>query len=73
MLIDTGAARGFARLVQDPLTYWVTTTDPAANAHFEKLLAEARAKGATDPLRDALRAAAREGSCSYHAKIGRSA
>ncbi len=59
MLVDTGRSRGFARLVQDPLTYWVTTTDPAANAKFEKLLEDARSKGAADPLREALRAASR--------------
>lgn len=37
MLIITPAGSGVARLTQDPLTYWLTTTDPQDNEELRRL------------------------------------
>ena len=54
-LVATPDARGVARLVQDPLGYWVTTSDPRDNAYLDGLVA--RHGGSLD---EALREAVRE-------------
>ncbi len=53
MLVLSTETRGVARLVADPLSYWVSTTDPADNLRLERL---ARERGG---LREALLEAAR--------------
>ncbi len=53
MLVLSTETRGVARLVPDPLTYWITTTDPSDNLRLEALIRE---KGG---LRAALLEAAR--------------
>jgi type IV secretory system conjugative DNA transfer VirD4/TraG family protein len=39
MLILSTAGKGVARLVQDPLTYWVTTSDPSDNERLRAAVA----------------------------------
>jgi len=53
MLVQSTETRGIARLVPDPLSYWISTTDPRDNQKLEALLRE---KG---DLRAALLEAAR--------------
>jgi conjugal transfer ATP-binding protein TraC len=50
MLILSPRGSGVARLIQDPLTYWLTTTDPADRAILDELLKK-------HPLRQALQLA----------------
>ena len=38
ILIQSTETRGIARLVPDPLGYWLTTTDPNDNARLDALL-----------------------------------
>lgn len=57
-LISTAEVKGVARLIQDPLSYWVTTSDPADNAYLEELVRKRAAEGKEDALADALREAA---------------
>ena len=57
-LISTPEVKGVARLVQDPLSYWVTTSDPADNAYLEELVRKRLAQGEKDALTQALREAA---------------
>lgn len=52
MLITTPSAKGVARLVCDPLLYWVATSDPADNAALEELVR--RRAGSPDAEREAL-------------------
>jgi conjugal transfer ATP-binding protein TraC len=52
MLVQSTETRGVARLVPDPLSYWISTTDPKDNIRLQALL---RKHG---NLRDALREAA---------------
>jgi conjugal transfer ATP-binding protein TraC len=52
MLVQSTETQGVARLVPDPFSYWLTTTDPRDNLRLEALVRE---KGS---LREALRAAA---------------
>jgi len=52
MLVQSTETRGVARLLADPLSYWLTTTDPKDNLRLESLL---RKHG---DLRAALREAA---------------
>ena len=54
MLILSGAARGVARLIPDPLTYWIATSDPRDNALLASRIARHREQGAPDPARAAL-------------------
>jgi hypothetical protein len=58
MLILSPRHSGVARLAQDPLTYWITTTDAEDNAELEVLRRRAVERGDPDPLRSALQAAA---------------
>lgn len=58
MLILSPRQSGVARLVQDPLTYWITTTDAEDNAALEALQRRAAERADPDPLRSALQAAA---------------
>jgi hypothetical protein len=53
ILVQSTETRGLARLVPDPLGYWITTTDPRDNLRLERLVLE---KGG---LREALLEAAR--------------
>lgn len=55
MLIQSTETHGVARLVQDPWSYWVSTTDPRDNERLEALIRE---KGS---LRAALQEAAARG------------
>jgi len=55
MLVLSTETRGIARLCPDPLSYWVSTSDPKDNLRLEALVRE---KGS---LRAALFAAAEEG------------
>jgi conjugal transfer ATP-binding protein TraC len=57
-LVSTPEVKGVARLIQDPLAYWVTTSDPADNAYLEELVRKRTAEGKKDALADALREAA---------------
>jgi conjugal transfer ATP-binding protein TraC len=54
MLILAGAARGVARLIPDPLTYWIATSDPKDNAMLAGRISRHREQGAPDPVRAAL-------------------
>ncbi|HZN61527.1 MAG TPA: ATP-binding protein [Planctomycetota bacterium] len=54
MLILAGAARGVARLIPDPMTYWIATSDPKDNAMLAARIASHRDRGAPDPARSAL-------------------
>lgn len=58
MLVITPSGAGIARLYQDPLTYWMTTSDPSDNAYLEQLRRKYEAQGHPDPLRRALAEAA---------------
>jgi hypothetical protein len=40
MLIQSTETRGIARLVQDPLSYWLSTSDPQDNLRLEALIRE---------------------------------
>lgn len=52
MLIKTPESSGVARLVPDPFTYWLTTTDPRDKVVLERLIG--KYKGAVQPaLREA--------------------
>jgi conjugal transfer ATP-binding protein TraC len=53
MLVQSTETRGVARLVPDPLSYWVSTSDPKDNLRLEALRRE------TGSLREALLAAAK--------------
>lgn len=53
MLVQSTETKGIARLIQDPLSYWVSTSDPRDNQRLEALIRE---KGS---LRAALLEAAR--------------
>ncbi len=53
MLVQSTETRGVARLVPDPLSYWISTTDPKDNQRLEALI---RQKGG---LRAALSEAAK--------------
>jgi len=57
MLILTPRGSGVARLVQDPLTYWITTTDAEDQAELERLRRRFEERGDPEPLRSALQAA----------------
>jgi len=57
MLILTPRQSGIARLVQDPLTYWITTTDAEDNVELDALRSRLAERGDPDPLRAALQAA----------------
>lgn len=57
-LVSTPEVKGVARLVQDPLSYWLTTSDPADNAYLDELIRKRAAQGGNDTLADALKAAA---------------
>jgi hypothetical protein len=37
ILVQSTETRGVARLIQDPLAYWVSTTDPKDNVKLEAL------------------------------------
>ena len=52
MLVQSTETRGVARLVPDPLSYWISTTDPKDNLKLQALI---RKHG---NLRDALMEAA---------------
>lgn len=52
ILVQSTETRGVARLCPDPLSYWISTTDPKDNLRLETLIRE---KG---NLREALLAAA---------------
>ncbi|MBI4566652.1 MAG: TraC family protein [Planctomycetes bacterium] len=54
MLVLAGGARGVARLVPDPLTYWIATSDPKDNALLAERARRHRDVGAPDPIRSAL-------------------
>jgi hypothetical protein len=53
MLVQSTETRGIARLVPDPLSYWISTTDPKDNLRLQSLVRE---KGS---LREALLEAAK--------------
>ena len=53
MLILSGSARGVARLIPDPMTYWIATSDPKDNALLDARIARHREQGAPDPVRAA--------------------
>jgi hypothetical protein len=53
MLVQSTETRGIARLVPDPLGYWISTTDPKDNLRLQSLVRE---KGS---LREALLEAAK--------------
>jgi hypothetical protein len=38
MLVQSTETRGVARLVPDPLSYWISTTDPKDNLRLEALV-----------------------------------
>jgi hypothetical protein len=38
ILVQSTETRGVARLIQDPLAYWVSTTDPKDNLKLEALV-----------------------------------
>src|SRR6185295_6749650 len=38
MLVQSTETRGIARLIQDPLAYWVSTTDPRDNQKLDSLV-----------------------------------
>jgi len=54
MLILAGSARGVARLIPDPMTYWIATSDPKDNAMLAARTARHRELGAPDAVRAAL-------------------
>lgn len=60
MLILSPNAKGIARLFPDPLSYWITTSDPADNARLDERVRRHRDLGAEDPLREGLLEMARE-------------
>jgi len=60
ILVLAPRTRGVARLVPDPLGYWVTTSDPRDNAWLSREEARLRDQGETESLRRALQAAARQ-------------
>jgi len=49
-LVSTPEVKGVARLVQDPLSYWLTTSDPADNAYLDELIRKRTAQGGKDAL-----------------------
>jgi len=57
-LVVTSEVQGVARLVQDPLSYWITTSDPADNACLDELVKKYESRGEKDALGLALREAA---------------
>jgi conjugal transfer ATP-binding protein TraC len=38
MLVQSTETRGVARLIPDPLSYWISTTDPKDNLKLEALV-----------------------------------
>ena len=54
MLILAGQARGVARLIPDPLSYWISTTDARDNTLLAARTERHREQGAPDPVRAAL-------------------
>jgi conjugal transfer ATP-binding protein TraC len=58
-LVSTPEAKGVARLVQDPLSYWLTTSDPADNSFLEELVRKRSGGASTNPMLEAIREAAR--------------
>ncbi len=58
ILILAPGTRGTARLVPDPLGYWVSTSDPQDNAWLAREETKLRERGDPEPLRRALQSAA---------------
>ncbi len=59
-LVKTPFSSGVARLVMDPFSYWISTSDPADRKLLETLVTKSEARGVTG--REALRAALIEAS-----------
>jgi hypothetical protein len=55
-LILAPGTRGVARLIPDPLGYWITTSDPGENQALGAETERLRAAGEPEPLRRALQA-----------------
>lgn len=62
MLVLSPSGCGAARLIQDPLAYWLTTSDPAENAALDRRISELSERGCRSPLEDALRSLAITGA-----------
>lgn len=58
MLIQTPGGTGVARLVPDPLLYWIATSDPTDNSRLAGLTESHRRAGSDEPEREALLEAA---------------
>ncbi|MHC4606108.1 MAG: VirB4 family type IV secretion system protein [Planctomycetota bacterium] len=54
MLILSPNAKGVARLLPDPMSYWISTSDPADNARLSERMEKHAERGSKEPLRAAL-------------------